>query len=110
MPTWTERHVPDLGVTLVELLAYTGDYLSYYQDAVATEAYLETARQRISVRRHARLVDYALHEGCNARAWVCIQTNTDLTPDDLKGVYFITGYNDALPVSGNALTTANLRD
>jgi hypothetical protein len=70
MPEWRERHVPDFGVAVVELLAYTGDYLSYYQDAVATEAYLDTARQRISVRRHARLVDYRMHEGCNARAWV----------------------------------------
>ena len=70
MPDWTERHVPDLGITLVELLAYVGDYLSYYQDAVATEAYLDTARRRISVRRHVRLVDYRMHDGCNARAWV----------------------------------------
>lgn len=77
-PEWTERHVPDLGVTLAEVLAYTGDYLSYHQDAVATEAYLDTARQRISVRRHARLVDYALHEGCNARAWVVIETSQDI--------------------------------
>jgi hypothetical protein len=61
MPDWQERHVPDIGVALVELLAYVGDHLSYYQDAVATEAYLDTARQRISVRRHARLVDY--HRG-----------------------------------------------
>ena len=36
------------------VFAYTADYLSYYQDAVATEAYLDTARQRISVRRHVR--------------------------------------------------------
>src|SRR5687767_424738 len=64
IPQWKERHVPDLGVALVELLAYTGDYLSYYQDAVATEAYLDTARQRISIRRHARLVNYSLLEGC----------------------------------------------
>jgi hypothetical protein len=39
VPNWKERHVPDIGITLVELLAYVGDYLSYYQDAVATEAY-----------------------------------------------------------------------
>ncbi|HVJ38874.1 MAG TPA: putative baseplate assembly protein [Stenotrophomonas sp.] len=77
-PAWQPRYVPDLGVTLVELLAYAGDYLSYYQDAVATEAYLGTARQRISVRRHARLVDYRLHEGCNARAWVALETDSDL--------------------------------
>jgi baseplate J-like protein len=78
-PDWTERNPADIGVTLVELLAYVGDSLSYYQDAVATEAYLGTARRRISVRRHLRLVDYRLHEGCNARAWVCVQTPQDLT-------------------------------
>jgi hypothetical protein len=70
VPEWKERHEADLGITLVELLAYVGDNLSYYQDAVANEAYLETARQRISVRRHARLVDYRMHDGASARAFV----------------------------------------
>lgn len=90
MPDWKERHVPDLGIALVEVLAYVGDHLSYYQDAVATEAYLDTARQRISVRRHARLVDYTLHEGSNARAWVTLwvsQQYLPLIPDDF---YLIT--------------------
>ncbi|GAA2015066.1 hypothetical protein GCM10009839_07750 [Catenulispora yoronensis] len=79
VPDWVERHVPDLGIALVELLAYEGDRLSYRQDAVATEAYLDTARLRTSVRRHARLVDYAMHDGCTARAWVCLETDEDLT-------------------------------
>ena len=70
VPGWTERSAADLGITLVELLAYLADNLSYRQDAIANEAYLGTARRRISVRRHARLVDYRLHDGCNARAWV----------------------------------------
>ena len=65
-----ERSAADLGVALVELLAYAADNLSYRQDAIANEAYLATARQRVSVRRHARLVDYFMHEGCNARAFV----------------------------------------
>lgn len=66
---------------------------SYFQDAVATEAYLDTARQRISVRRHARLVDYALHEGCNARTWVCLQVMGDKITLDPSDAYFITGYS-----------------
>ncbi len=90
MPDWRERHVPDLGIMLVELLAYVGDHLSYYQDAVATEAYLDTARQRISVRRHVRLVDYLMHEGCNARTWVCVETDSSLPPLDPSDIYFIT--------------------
>jgi len=69
-PTWTERHAADLGVTMVEALADVADHLSYRQDAVATEAYLGTARSRISLRRHARLVDYAVDEGENAKAWI----------------------------------------
>jgi hypothetical protein len=89
IPDWRERHAPDLGIALVELLAHTGDYLSYFQDAVATEAYLGTARRRISVRRHARLVDYRLHEGCNARAWVSIETDSDLSLS-AGSFYFIT--------------------
>ncbi len=75
MPDWKERNPADLGIALVELMAYIGDYLSYYQDAVATEAYLETARRRISIRRHARLLDYAVHEGCNSRTWVCFMVD-----------------------------------
>ena len=75
MPDWKERNPADLGIVLVDILAYTADYLSYYQDAVATEAYLGTARKRMSVRRHARLLDYIMHDGCNARTWVQVQVN-----------------------------------
>lgn len=70
VPEWRDRSPADLAVSLVELLAYRGDHLSYYQDAVATEAYLGTARRRVSARRHARLVGYRLHEGSNARTCV----------------------------------------
>jgi hypothetical protein len=89
MPEWKERHIPDLGITLVELLAYVGDHLSYYHDAVATEAYLGTARLRTSVRRHVRLVDYLMHEGCNARTWVHVHTTQDLDLDP-NDVFFTT--------------------
>src|SRR5262249_3832808 len=69
LPDWNGSEA-DRGVARVELIAYVADHLSYQQDAVTTEAYLETARSRISLRRHALLVDYHVHEGCNARAWI----------------------------------------
>jgi Baseplate J-like protein len=75
-PTWTERNPADLGVALVEMLAYVGDQLSYRQDVIATEAYLGTARLRTSARRHARLVDYFIGEGSNSRAWIRVLTNS----------------------------------
>lgn len=75
LPTWSGTSETDLGVVLAELIAYLGDYMSYRQDAIATESYLETARSRISLRRHALLVDYHVHDGCNARVWVCFQVS-----------------------------------
>lgn len=108
MPEWRDRHVPDLGITLVELLAYVGDHLSYRQDAVATEAYLGTARQRISVRRHARLVDYRMHEGCNARAWVHIHTFSDVTLP-AEQLSFLTRFDRAPRVTGRPLRWDDLR-
>ena len=93
MPDWRERNAADLQIALVEMLAYVGDYLSYYQDAVATEAYLNTARRRVSLRRHARLLDYFVHDGCNARAWVFIETSAAAGPANIikKGTILMTG-------------------
>src|SRR5207245_2117547 len=71
-PTWVERSPADLGMALLELFAYEGDPLSYFQDAVANEAFLDTARQRVSAKRHAKLVDYQMHDGRNAWAFVHI--------------------------------------
>ena len=92
MPAWPERNPADLGVALVEALAYSADQLSYQQDAVATEAYLRTARKRISVRRHARLMDYFVSEGCNARTWVYFEVSAAVLGSPLiaKGTKLFT--------------------
>lgn len=80
-PSWVERSPADLGIALVELLAYVGDRLSYYQDAAVGEAYLETLRHRISARRHARLIDYRMHDGRNAwAALVLLVSGTGTIP------------------------------
>jgi hypothetical protein len=57
-PAWVERSEADIGVMLMEALAALADEFSYYQDRVAAESTLATATQRLSVLRHARLVDY----------------------------------------------------
>ncbi|MBC7732223.1 MAG: putative baseplate assembly protein [Bacteriovorax sp.] len=99
MPDWRERHAADLMVTLAEALAFRGDELSYFQDAVATEAYLGTARQRVSVRRHTRLLDYAFHDGCNARTWVAFEAGA--AADGLT----LVGCDDTTGLGGTQLLT-----
>jgi hypothetical protein len=46
---WTDHTESDPGITLLELLAYAGDLLSYYQDEIAAEARLATRRRYASV-------------------------------------------------------------
>jgi hypothetical protein len=73
VPSWRDTYAADPAVTMLELFAYLGDRLTLWQDAVAAEAYLPLARRRSSVRRHARLLDYPVHEGCAARTWLAFE-------------------------------------
>ena len=75
-PDWQDRLEADAGMMLLEVMSAVGDELSYYQDRVAREAYLETATQRRSLRHHARLVDYELHEGLAASTWLDVAVKT----------------------------------
>lgn len=90
LPTWGASTEADMGIALAELMAYVGDSLSYKQDAVATEAYIETARSRVSLRRHALLVDYQISDGSNARVWMHLQVNTQVFLDHTKTRFFTT--------------------
>src|SRR5947209_9927702 len=104
VPGWTERSEADLGIALVEVLAYVADYLSYYQDAVATEAYLGTARRRPSIKRHTRLPDYVLHERCNARAWVQVQVSESIIlPQATKLLTHVSAYMPTIALPPHSL-------
>ncbi|KQP12269.1 putative baseplate assembly protein [Pseudorhodoferax sp. Leaf267] len=96
MPDWRNRNPADLMVTLAEALALRADEIAYYQDAVATEAYLGTARQRVSVRRHTRLLNFTLHEGCNARAWVAFEVDAAADNQTLPACDPATGLDGTL--------------
>jgi hypothetical protein len=109
IPGFHERNPADFSVALVEMLAHIGDQLSYYQDAVATEAYLGTARRRVSLRRHARLLDYPIHDGCNSRVFVSLSVTAQadgqalaagtrlLTRTAMPGVVLTENEFNALP-------------
>jgi hypothetical protein len=113
-PSWTERHEADIGMVLLELLAYTGDQLSYYQDAVSNELYLGTARQRISVRRLARLIDYQMHDGASARAFIYFQLTggtTGFLPQGTQVLSRITvPIGDKLPPHSATFTAADAQE
>jgi len=69
-PKWQDRLEADVGNMLAEVMSAVGDELAYNQDRIAREAFLETATQRRSLRRHASLVDYHIHDGLGAMTWL----------------------------------------
>jgi hypothetical protein len=55
---WRARHRDDLGVMLLEQWAYVCDALSFYDEVIAHECYLRTARLRPSLRKLVALLGY----------------------------------------------------
>jgi len=74
-PHWQDRLEADVGIMLVEVLSALGDEMAFYQDRIANEAYLETATQRLSLRQHARLVNYEPFDGSAATTWIDVTVN-----------------------------------
>lgn len=85
-PHWTDRLEADAGVMLVEVMSALGDELAYYQDRIGREAYLETATQRRSLRRHARLVDYEIYDGLAASTWLDVTVKNGESGDLEAGI------------------------
>ena len=113
-PAWQERSEADFGVMFMEALSSVADDLSYLQDRVAQEAWIETATERRSLVRLARLVDYEPRVATCARTWLRLRVVTGwsgavpagvavtaLAPDG-EIVVFETGTGIADPTSYNA--------
>jgi hypothetical protein len=73
VPDWQPTSEADLDMVLLELFAVAADELADFQDRVMNEAYLATARKRVSLARHARLVDYHVHEGSQGSTWLAVE-------------------------------------
>lgn len=72
VPGWAATSEADLDQVLLETFSAAADELSDYQDRVMNEAYLATARKRVSLARHARLMDYHIHQGNQASTWLAL--------------------------------------
>lgn len=98
IPEWTTRSPADFGVALVEMLAYCMDILSYYQDRLVSEAYLDTATQRSSVLEIARMLGYTPYASVAAQGQVTLATDAAQSTDVLvpAGTQLITDYQPDL--------------
>jgi hypothetical protein len=79
VPGWRATSEADFDQVLIDLFSAVGDELSDYQDRVMNEAYLVSCRKRVSLARHARLMDYHVHQGNQASTWLALTVNTPVT-------------------------------
>jgi hypothetical protein len=82
-PEWQERAEADFGMMFLEALSSLADDLSYTQDRIAAEGTLDTATQRRSMVRHARLVDYEPAPATSSRALLQFNVLTGPLPSGL---------------------------
>jgi hypothetical protein len=75
VPGWQSTSEADLDQVVIDLTSAVADELSDYQDRVMSEAYFATCRSRVSLARHARLMDYHIHQGNQASTWVALEIN-----------------------------------
>lgn len=95
VPGWQATSEADLDMVLIELFANAADELSDFQDRTMNEAYLGTARKRVSLTRHARLMNYHVHQGNQANTWLALQVRTPAVIG--KGFQAWTGEESRLP-------------
>ncbi|RZI53867.1 MAG: putative baseplate assembly protein [Pseudonocardia sp.] len=103
LPEWTDfTNEADFGNVLLELFAYVGDILSYYQDRIADECYLRTATSRRSVIDHLRLIGYRMRTASPAAAVLTLSIPGNVEPDGgavriHRGAAFATRSNSSQP-------------
>ena len=83
VPGWESTSEADLDQVIVDTTSAIGDELSDYQDRVVNEAYLATCRSRVSLARHARLMDYHIHQGNQASTWIAIEIDPSVVAGEL---------------------------
>lgn len=64
------RDDKDYSIALIDAWAVVSDVLSFYQEYFANEGLLRTAKERLSVLEHARLIGYQLNSGVAASSYI----------------------------------------
>ncbi len=94
VPNWQPTSEADMDQVLIDLIAADADELSDYQDRTLNEAFLVTARKRVSLARHARLMDYHIHQGNQATSWLALQVQAAVTVPIRTGVWTNKNWQD----------------
>jgi hypothetical protein len=79
----TTRDDDDFSIALLDAWATVSDVLTFYQERIANESYLRTARERVSLLELARLIGYELAPAVAAEALLAFTIDAEATKDDV---------------------------
>ena len=74
------RDDDDFTIGLIDAFACAADVLTFYQERIANESWLETATERVSLQEMGKLVGYRLRPGVAAETWLAFALETPPTP------------------------------
>lgn len=74
------RDADDFTIGLIDAFACAADVLTFYQERIANESYLGTARERLSLQEMGRLIGYRLRPGVAAETLLAFTFETPPTP------------------------------
>jgi hypothetical protein len=74
------RDDDDFTIGLLDAVACAADVLTFYQERIANESYLRTARERLSLQEMGRLIGYRLRPGVAAETWLAFTLETPPVP------------------------------
>ena len=118
----TTRSFDDPSLALLDAWATVADVLTFYQEQIANEGYLRTARERRSILELARLVGYKLRPGVSASVFLAFDLekgydlSTEVEPllekydaeavfvDEDKNVYVTSGLMDKFELMKDGYT------
>jgi hypothetical protein len=100
VPDWTPTSEADLDQVLIDLIAADADELSDFQDRAKIEGYLGSARKRVSLARHARLMDYHIHQGNQASTALALRLSADTVIPSGFGVWTGEDWDDPKATPG----------
>jgi hypothetical protein len=74
------RDAGDFTIGLIDAFACAADVLTFYQERIANESYLGTARERVSLQEMGRLIGYRLRPGVAAETLLAFTFETPPSP------------------------------
>lgn len=95
------RDADDFTLGLIDAFACSADVLTFYQERIANESWLQTATERASLQELGKLIGYRLRPGVAAETWLAFSLEPPRLPPGgapPEPGMFVTGIPAALPL------------